>query len=121
MEYTDLNMTFVSDGTDHQGGHQQDASENPAVTGHHWMVNSYYGRDALKSKLRQMQPTMKVPAWTHAEHLDDHLDDMVTSLGLQHLPKPQTIRQRMAYLKFIGNLGSAITRGAPLPEVPSCW
>ena len=85
------------------------------------MVNSYYGRDALKSKLRQMHPTMHVSAWFYAEDLDGHLDDIVTELGLRHVQKPQTMRQRMAYLKFVGTISSAITRGTPLPEVPLRW
>lgn len=87
----------------------------------HWLVDSRYGRDVLMARLAQKFPNTSSPAGYSIGGLDSHLNQIVLELGLHHLPKPQTKKQRFKYMKFIVALGIAITHGSAFPVTPTAW
>lgn len=118
---TDITMTIAKSTTLFNVEISMKKNDAPNSINHHWLVGSYYGREALKAELRISFPGMQVPAWSWGESLDNHLNDMVNKLGLQNLLKPEGFLQHVRYFRFALSLGAAITNGQDLPIIPTTW
>lgn len=86
--------------------------------GRHWLLDSVYGRDVLKTALRMSRPDLDVPAYKAAWHLDQELDEVIDRLGFRDLPKPKTMMDHARWLKFAYRMTVALETGAEAPPLP---
>ena len=84
-------------------------SDNQEVEKGHWLVNAAYGRDMLKAHLQARRPDLKVSKWRHQPELNPLLEQIVDALGLRSWPKPESIKDMMAYLRNAMELSRAST------------
>jgi hypothetical protein len=82
----------------------------------HWLLETAFGRDLLKMRLRQVEPDLNVPEWKYAAHLDPKLERMVDDLGLREVAKPRTTWETLKFMKIASRSMLAVSRGEPLPE-----
>lgn len=81
----------------------------------HWLLGAVYGRDLLKSRLRQLRPDLHVPIWDDAHELDPLLDHMIDDLGLRDWPEPRGLKERCRYLKAVTAMMVAVHGNRELP------
>lgn len=67
-------------------------------TRRHWLLDTIYGRELLKEKLRQSRPDLVVPLWRERSELDSLLDRMIDDLDIRGWKKPSTLGERWRYL-----------------------
>lgn len=67
-------------------------------TRRHWLLDTVYGRELLKEKLRRSRPDLVVPLWRERPELDPLLDRMIDDLDLRAWKKPSTLGERWRYL-----------------------
>lgn len=67
----------------------------------HWLVDAIYGRQLLKTKLRQMRPDLKVSTLRHQPQYEPLLEAMVDVLDLREWPKPNTASERLEALRAV--------------------
>ena len=84
----------------------------------HWLLDSVYGRNMLKAQVRLAEPGLFVPAWREAPDLDDKLEAMIEVMGLRNWPKPQTMRDKLRYVRFAILAEAALVGGGALPTAP---
>lgn len=91
------------------------AAGAPAVM-RHWLLDTVYGRDLLKAKLRKVRPDMTVPRMRHAAELDHMLDYMVDVMGLRNWPEPVSFMERARYLRVVLRMMIAVDKEQALPD-----
>ena len=72
-----------------------------AIKPRHWLLDSIYGRELLKQRFIQLVPSMQLPLWSDCHEFDPVFDLLIDDLGLRHLGRPRTIRERIVYFRTI--------------------
>lgn len=67
----------------------------------HWLMNTVYGRQLLKTKLRQTRPDLQVLLIRHQPEYEPLLEAMVDVLDLREWPEPKTASERLKALRAI--------------------
>ena len=67
----------------------------------HWLLNTIWGRELLKTKLRQVRPYLLVPHWRELPELEPLLDEIIDELGLKEWRRPRGLVARLRYLKTV--------------------
>jgi hypothetical protein len=82
----------------------------------HWLTNSIYGRELLKTKLRLTHPDLRVQAlWDPPEH-EQLLESMVDVLDLRDWPQPTTFWERFAAVRWIVRMTLELREGREPPS-----
>lgn len=97
---------------------QEDEPQLDQQPPRHWLLDTNYGRSMLKAQLRVCEPDLVVPQWQVAPELDAKLDAMIDVLGLRDWAQPQTMSEKMRYLKFVMLTEAALEDGDELPALP---
>lgn len=77
----------------------------------HWLLDSIYGRDLLKERLRQLAPDFQIAGRGEAYELDPILERLVDDLRVRDWVKPRTLRQRIVYLRAVLRLTLRVRKG----------
>lgn len=67
----------------------------------HWLLDTIWGRELLKTKLRQVRPYLLVPHWRELPELEPLLEEMIDELDLRAWPRPSGLVARIRYLKTV--------------------
>lgn len=86
----------------------EDFRQHPAIETEprHWLLDSVYGRQLLKTKLHLEQPGLKVSLMREQRELDPQLAVQIELLGLDEWPRPNTLTER--YAAFRTQLGMTV-------------
>jgi hypothetical protein len=77
----------------------------------HWLLDLTWGRELLKTKLRQVRPELLVPQWREIPALEPLLDDIIDQLGLREWSRPVGFAARLRYLKKVFFAAALIDAG----------
>lgn len=96
----------------------QDFRQHPAIDTEprHWLLDSIYGRQLLKAKLRMERPELKVTLQRDLRELDPLLNVMIDMLDLRDWPKPRTLVERFKALRLHLQMQLDIEEGRPLRD-----
>lgn len=82
----------------------------------HWLVDAIYGRQLLKTKLRQMRPDLQVLALRDDPEHEQLIESMVDALGLRDWPEPKTLSERFKAVRLILRMTFEISEGREPPS-----
>ena len=91
------------------------ADLDEAVASRHWLLDAVYGRELLKTRLRQLRPDMRIPLLGERHELDPMLDAVIDDLNLREWHKPSGLKRRLAYLVTVFAMMNAVRCGELLP------
>lgn len=81
----------------------------------HWLVGAIYGRQLLKTKLRQMRPDLQVLSLRDNPEHEKLLESMVDALDLRDWPEPKTFSGRLKAVRLILRMTFDVSEGRELP------
>ena len=66
----------------------------------HWLLDSVYGRQLLKARLRQHRHDIRVTMLLEQPELDPVLNTMIDLMDLREWPRPASLSQRLWALRI---------------------
>jgi hypothetical protein len=96
----------------------QDFRQHPAIETEprHWLLDSVYGRQMLKTRLRIDRPDLKVSMLFWQRRLDPQLRVVIELLDLSDWPEPRTLKERLKASWLHLKMTTRIEDGQPLPS-----
>lgn len=96
----------------------EDFRQHPAIETEprHWLLDSVYGRQMLKTRLRIDRPDLKVAMLFWQSRLDPQLRVLIELLDLYDWPKPRTLKERLKASWLHLQMTARIREGQPLPS-----
>lgn len=82
----------------------------------HWLVDAIYGRQLLKTKLRQIRPDLQVLSLRDNPEHERLLESIVDVLGLRDWPEPKTISERFKSVRLILRMTYELSEGREPPS-----
>jgi hypothetical protein len=82
----------------------------------HWLLGAIYGRQLLKTKLRQMRPDLEVTSLRDRPEHEQLLEAMVDVLDLRDWPKPRMVSERLKAARLILRMTLEICGGREPPS-----
>lgn len=96
----------------------EDFRQHPALEAEprHWLLDSVYGRQLLKAKLREVRPDVNVVLVRQQRELDPMLNTIIDSMDLREWPKPRTISERVMAFRMQLRMAFEIESGGDVPS-----
>ena len=82
----------------------QDFNVYGARAGHHWLLDTLYGRDVLKAYLVKMQPDIAISKWKTQPELNVWLERVIDVLQLRDLEEPEIFSEHVRYVGRMSKL-----------------
>ena len=82
----------------------------------HWLLDSIYGRQLLKTKLRQVRPDLKVVLVREQPNLDPMLNMVIDMMDLREWPKPCAFSERLRAFRIQLRMAYEIDQGREIPN-----
>jgi hypothetical protein len=76
----------------------------------HWLLDTVFGRELLKDRLRQLAPTLHLPKLADGYEYDAVLELLVDDLDLRSWRRPSTLKEQLVYLRNVARLNRQIHR-----------
>jgi hypothetical protein len=74
----------------------------------HWLLDTVFGRELLKDRLRQLAPTLHLPKFADGYEYDAVLELLVDDLDVRGWQRPSTLKEQFVYLRNVTRLGRQI-------------
>lgn len=96
----------------------EDFRQHPALEAEprHWLLDSVYGRQLLKTKLHQVRPDLNVVLMREQPELDPMLNTLLDSMDLREWPKPRTVGERIKAFRVQLRMAVEIDNGRDCPS-----
>lgn len=80
----------------------------------HWLLESIYGRQLLKTKLRIVRPDLQIQALFDSPAHEELLDPIIDELSLRDWRRPETALERLAAIRLMLKMTLAIAEASLL-------